>query len=143
MAAERDTTDRYLAAYLSDRVGSEFSGRISGVQRFGVFVKLDETGADGLIPIRELGREFFHYDADSQTLMGADTGLTIGIGQRVTVRLAEAVPVTGGLMLELLAIEGSALPQGKSRRGRYAPRKPGQRAAKDAKVRRKVLRKRK
>lgn len=143
MAAERDTTDRYLAAYLSDRVGSEFSGRISGVQRFGVFVKLDETGADGLIPIRELGREFFHYDADSQTLMGADTGLTIGIGQRVTVRLAEAVPVTGGLMLELLAIEGSTLPQGKSRRGRYAPRKPGQRAAKDAKVRRKVLRKRK
>jgi ribonuclease R len=93
MAAERDTTDRYLAAYLSDRIGAAFSGRISGVQRFGLFVKLDETGADGLIPIRAVGREFFHYDEATQTLMGADTGLTIGIGQRVVVKLAEAVPV--------------------------------------------------
>ncbi len=143
MAAERDTTDRYLAAYLADRVGSEFTGRISGVQRFGVFVKLDETGADGLIPIRELGREFFHHDPETQTLMGADTGLTIGIGQKVTVRLTEAVPMTGGLMLELLALEGAALPQGKPRRGRFQPRKPGQRAARDAKLKRKVLRKRK
>ena len=143
MTAERDTTDRYLAAYLSDRVGAEFTGRISGVQRFGVFVKLDETGADGLIPVRELGREFFVYDQDSQTLMGADTGLTIGIGQRVTVRLAEAVPVTGGLVLELLTLEGDALPQGKpGRRGRYAPRKPGKFAAKERKVKRKVERKR-
>jgi ribonuclease R len=48
MAAERDTTDRYLAAFLSDRVGATFTGRISGIARFGAFVKLDETGADGL-----------------------------------------------------------------------------------------------
>ncbi len=66
MAAERDTTDRYLAAYLSERVGNEFPGRISGIARFGAFVKLDETGADGLIPIRTLGREFFRHDADAQ-----------------------------------------------------------------------------
>lgn len=146
MAAERDTIDRYLAAYLSDRVGMTFTGRVSGVQRFGLFVKLDETGADGLIPIREVGREFFHFDADSQTLMGADTGLTIGIGQRVTVRLAEAVPVTGGLMLELLEIEGGTLPAGrggKRKGGRFAPRKPSQRAARDAGVKRKIVRKRK
>ncbi len=121
MAAERDTTDRYLAAYLSDRVGAEFSGRISGVQRFGAFVKLDETGADGLIPIREIGREYFHYDRDAQSLRGADTGMTISIGQRVLVRLSEAVPMTGGLMLELLEIEGRALPQAGGRR----PVKPG------------------
>ncbi len=144
MMAERDTTDRYLAAYLSDRVGAEFTGRISGVQRFGLFVKLDETGADGLIPIRDVGREFFHYDQDSQTLMGADTGVTIGIGQRVTVRLAEAIPMTGGLTLELLELENRTLPSGKpSRRGRYAPRKPGAASARDAKLKRKVSRKRK
>jgi ribonuclease R len=143
MMAERDTTDRYLAAYLSDRVGATFTGRISGVQRFGLFVKLDETGADGLIPIREVGREFFHFDADSQTLTGADTGLTIGIGQRVTVRLAEAVPMTGGLMLELLEIENRTLPAGKSGgRGRFSPRKPGRAAARDASLKRKVVRKR-
>ncbi len=110
MAAERDTTDRYLAAYLSDRVGSEFSGRISGVQKFGAFVRLDETGADGLIPIREIGREFFHYDREAQQLIGADTGMVVGVGLRVLVRLKEAVPVTGGLELELLEIEGAAMP---------------------------------
>ncbi|MDP2738337.1 MAG: ribonuclease R [Pseudorhodobacter sp.] len=144
MVAERDTSDRYLAAYLADRVGSEFAGRISGVQRFGLFVRLDETGADGLIPIRSVGREFFHYDQAAMTLVGADTGLTIGIGQRVTVRLAEAVPLTGGLMLELLAIEDRALPAGAgARRGRYAPRKPAHAAAKDARLKRKVMRKRK
>ena len=143
MAAERDTTDRYLAAYLSDRVGAEFAGRISGVQRFGVFVKLDETGADGLIPIRDLGREFFHYDQDSQSLRGADTGMTIGIGQRVTVRLAEATPMTGGLVLELLTIDGGTVPQGRGpKRGGYSPRKPGKFAARDSKIKRKVERKR-
>lgn len=123
MAAERDTTDRYLAAYLSDRIGAEFSGRISGVQRFGLFVKLDETGADGLVPIRSVGREFFHYDEASQTLTGSDTGQTIGIGQRVRVRLAEATPVTGGLVLELLSIEGGARPVTRPTRGKFGPGK--------------------
>ncbi|WP_095587688.1 ribonuclease R [Actibacterium ureilyticum] len=146
MAAERDTTDRYLAAYLSDRVGNEFAGRISGIARFGVFVKLDETGADGLIPIRELGSEYFHYDRDRQTLMGADSGVEIGMGQRVTVRLAEAVPVTGGLMLELLSIENSKMP---ARGGRSASRRgPVRRKAtkskkKADKTKRKVTRRRK
>ncbi|PTX50099.1 RNAse R [Gemmobacter caeni] len=140
MAAERDTIDRYLASYLSDRVGQTFTGRVSGVQKFGLFVKLDETGADGLVPIREVGREFFFFDADSQTLTGADTGLTIGPGARVTVRLAEAVPVTGGLLLELIEIDGGALPapkRGKAGHGR-GPRKP----ARAAIAKRKVVRKR-
>ena len=142
MAAERDTTDRYLAAYLSDRVGSEFPGRVSGVTRFGLFVKLDETGADGLIPIRTLGREFFHFDPDAQTLMGSETGLTIGIGQRVTVRLAEAVPVTGGLSLELLEVEGRAMPGGASaRKGRFGARKPAKARIKADRAARKVQRK--
>ena len=144
MAAERDTTDRYLAAFLADRVGSTFAGRISGVQRFGLFVRLDETGADGLIPIRAVGREFFHYDETTQTLMGADTGLTIGIGQRVVVKLAEAVPVTGGLVLELVEIDGAAIAAGGRGRkgGRYQPRKPGAANAKAAKLARKIVRKR-
>ena len=106
MEAERDTIDRYLAAFLSDRVGAEFAGRISGIARFGAFVKLDETGADGLVPVSSLGREYFRYDQASQTLSGEDTGLVLGLGQQVTVRLAEAAPVTGGLILELLSVEG-------------------------------------
>ena len=143
MAAERDTNDRYLAAYLADRVGNEFGGRISGIARFGLFVRLDETGADGLIPIRSLGREFFHYDNQAQTLTGSDSGMVLGIGQRVTVRLTEAVPVTGGLMLELLEAEGLTLRGGAARRGKGMARKPGAAKAKAAKVKRRVERRRK
>ncbi|MEO0752233.1 MAG: ribonuclease R, partial [Pseudomonadota bacterium] len=74
MVAERDTNDRYLAAFLSERVGEAFSGRISGIAKFGAFVRLDDTGADGLLPVRSLGREFFHFDRDAGTLTGSDTG---------------------------------------------------------------------
>ena len=146
MAAERDTTDRYLAAYLSDRVGAEFTGRISGIARFGAFVKLDETGADGLLPMRALGREYFHHDPDTQTLMGADTGLTIGLGDRVVVKLAAAVPVTGGLELELLEIAGERRKPFDGR-GRGKGKGPHRRKfvaskAKSDKVKKKKLRKR-
>ncbi|MEO0944210.1 MAG: ribonuclease R [Pseudomonadota bacterium] len=139
MEAERDTNDRYLAAYLADRVGTELTGRISGVQRFGAFVRLDETGADGLLPVRELGREFFHYDRDSQTLMGSETGVEIGPGQRVLVRLAEAVPVTGGLILELLELNGEPLRSGNRKRGKGPVRR---KAKASAKKKRKVTRRR-
>ncbi len=143
MIAERDTTDRYLAAYLSERVGNEFSGRISGIARFGAFVKLDETGADGLVPVRTLGREFFHFDQEAGTLMGSDTGLIISIGQRVTVRLAEATPITGGLELELLAIEDKAMPKSRSPAGRTNSRRKSVKAKhKRDKIKRKVERRR-
>ncbi|MCB1375920.1 MAG: RNB domain-containing ribonuclease, partial [Rhodobacteraceae bacterium] len=110
MMAERDTTDRYIAAWLADRVGSEFEGTIAGVARFGLFVRLDETGADGLIPISSLGTEYFRHDAESQTLTGERSGRVLGLGQRVTVRLAEAAPITGGLLFELLEVEGRRMP---------------------------------
>jgi ribonuclease R len=142
MVAERDTSDRYLAAFLSDRVGAEFPGRISGIAKFGVFVKLDETGADGLLPMRALGQEYFHYDAEAQTLMGADSGVMIGIGDRVLVKLAEAVPVTGGLILELLEHDGKA-PAGGRGRGRGKPptrRKAGSTRARKTKLRKKTAR---
>ncbi|QFS81321.1 Ribonuclease R [Roseivivax sp. THAF40] len=129
MVAERDTTDRYLAAFLSDRVGAEFTGRISGIAKFGVFVKLDETGADGLIPMRNLGSEYFHFDRDEGTLMGSETGTVIGLGQRVTVKLTEAAPVTGGIAFELITLEDREMPQGSGRGGGGRPggrrKKPG------------------
>ncbi len=142
VVAERDTTDRYLAAYLSERVGDEFTGRIAGIARFGVFVRLDETGADGLIPVRSLGREYFRFDREAGTLTGADTGQVIGIGQRVTVRLARATPVTGGLELELLALEGRALARSSGPAGRSPRRKVARGKRKADKVKRKVARKR-
>lgn len=118
MLAERDTNDRYLSAFLADRIGSEFEGRIVGVARFGLFVKLLETGADGLIPVSSLGREYFRFDDREQTLKGEDSGQVLGVGQLVTVRIEEAVPVTGGLLFQLLSVEGKALRQVRGKKGR-------------------------
>ncbi len=145
MAAERDTTDRYLAAFLADRVGTELGGRISGVTRYGLFVKLDETGADGLVPVRTLGDEYFRHDAEAQQLVGEHSGRAFGLGQRVLVKLAEAEPMTGGLLLELLEVEGEAVPRSKARKGRRGPvgRMAGKMRARKAKAAKKSARKQK
>ena len=102
MAAERDSNDRYISAFMSDRVGAEFDGKISGVTRFGLFIRLAETGADGLIPIRALGREFFTHNEKMHALVGEKSGLTFRLGERVRVRLEETTPLTGGLRFALL-----------------------------------------
>jgi len=103
MAAERDATDRYVAAFLSERVGAEFEGRISGVTRFGLFVRLAETGADGLVPIATLGAEYFFHDARAHALIGERSGAVWRLGRQVDVRLREATPITGGLLFEMLS----------------------------------------
>jgi ribonuclease R len=102
MAAERDATDRYIAAYLSDREGAEFDGRITGVTRFGLFIRLDETGADGLAPVSTLGDEYFVHDDRAHALVGERSGRRWPLGMRVTVRLREATPLTGGLLFDML-----------------------------------------
>ncbi len=110
MAAERDTVDRYLAAYLSERKALEFTGRISGVVKFGIFIRLDETGAEGLVPVRTIAREFFRYDKSANTLMGSESGFVLTLGQRVLVRLAEIAAESGGITFDLLEVEGNRLP---------------------------------
>src|SRR5690606_6907784 len=124
-----DTTDRYLAAFLADRVGAEFGGRISGVQKFGLFVKLDETGADALVPVRSLGAEFFRYDAGEQSLTGSDSGVVIRPGQRVTVQLAEGPRVSGGWVRNRATRAAGACPGRAARAAarRRAARRPGPR----------------
>jgi len=141
MDAERDTTDRYLAAYLADREGAEFEGRVSGVARFGLFVKLDETGADGIIPISTLGHEYWRFDGEAQTLTGEKSRKVIGVGARARVRLAEAVPVTGGLRFELLEVEGGGRIATRARpRGEGPQRKLAKAKLSAAKARRKERR---
>ena len=103
MAAERDATDRYVAAFLSERVGASFEGRITGVTRFGLFIRLAETGADGLVPIRNLGDEYFTHDDRAHALVGEKTGQRWRLGTAVTVKLIEATPITGGLLFEMLS----------------------------------------
>jgi ribonuclease R len=108
MAAERDSIDRYVAAFMEDRVGAIFDARIASVTRFGLFVRLKETGADGLLPIRSLGAEFFRHDEKRHALVGDRSGTTYRLGDIVRVRLAEAAPLTGGLRFELADEEEAA-----------------------------------
>ncbi len=103
MKAERETADRLIAHFLADRIGNIFEGRISGVTRAGLFVKLTDTGADGLIPIRTLGTEYFNYDETRHALVGSRSGAMHKLGDVVEVRLVEAVPVAGALRFELLS----------------------------------------
>ena len=103
MKAERETADRLIAHFLADRIGATFQGRISGVTRAGLFVKLDDTGADGLIPIRTLGTEYFNYDETRHALVGSRSGAMHRLGDVVDVRLVEAAPVAGALRFELLS----------------------------------------
>ncbi|CCD98163.1 ribonuclease R [Bradyrhizobium sp. STM 3809] len=102
MKAERETADRLIAHHLADRVGATFQGRISGVTRAGLFIKLDDTGADGLVPIRTLGTEYFDYDEVRHALIGQRSGAMHRLGDVVDVRLVEAQPVAGALRFELL-----------------------------------------
>jgi len=101
MAAERDSTARYVAAFMEDRVGLTFDGRVTGVTRFGLFLRLADTGAEGLLPMRALGHEFFRHDERRHALIGANSGTIYRLGDIVPVRLAEAAPLTGGLRFEL------------------------------------------
>jgi len=112
MKAERETTDRLIAHFLADRVGATFEGRISGVTKAGLFVKLNETGADGLIPVRTLGSEFYHFDEIRHALIGTRSGAMHRLGDVVEVRLVEAAPVAGALRFELLS-EGTKAPRRK------------------------------
>jgi ribonuclease R len=109
MAAERDSNDRYVAAYMEDRVGATFEARVTGVTRFGLFVRLPESGAEGLIPVRTLGFEYFRHDERQHALVGDRSGTKYSMGDKLTVRLMEAAPLTGGLRFEL--VEASARPR--------------------------------
>jgi ribonuclease R len=101
MEAERDTIDRYVAAWLSARVGEVFQTRITGVRKFGFFATIVSLGGDGLVPVSTLGDERFHYDEKAQVLVGEETRETYAIGQMLDLRLAEANPLTGALKFEL------------------------------------------
>jgi len=107
-AAERDAMDRYTAAYLSDRIGQVLPGRISGVTRFGLFVTLSDSGADGLVPISTLGGDFWDHDESRHALVGRRSREIYQLGEGVMVRLVEAEVATGGLLLALAESEQAA-----------------------------------
>ena len=130
MVAERDATDRYVAAYLEKQLDAEFDARITGVTKFGLFITLDETGADGLIPARSLGQEYFAFEEKKKALTGVNSGKTYRFGRQVRVQLKEATPVTGGLIFEMISKpedgkppKGNPRSKGKGSRGKRHKRK--------------------
>jgi ribonuclease R len=125
MEAERETLDRYVAAYLSERVGELVDCRITGVQPFGFFATVEGLGGDGLVPVSTLGSEYFRYDEASQTLIGEDTDTAFASGNRLKLRLVEANPVSGGLRFELPEASGNY-----AARPSRGPRRDGRREEK-------------
>ncbi|GAA0765807.1 ribonuclease R [Erythrobacter ramosus] len=131
MEAERDTIDRYVAAWLSARVGEVFETRITGVQSFGFFATIVGLGGDGLVPISTLGGEYFRHDEAAKALVGTDSGTTYASGDQLQLRLAEANPLTGALKFVLPDADASrietrgARPEDRSSRSGGGPRKAG------------------
>ncbi|WP_061923942.1 ribonuclease R [Altererythrobacter epoxidivorans] len=117
MEAERDTIDRYVAAWLSGRVGETFDTRITGVQSFGFFATIVGLGGDGLVPVSTLGREHFRYDEAAQALVGSESGTRYASGDRLKLELAEANPLTGALKFEVPGSDGGGI----ERRGNRPP----------------------
>jgi len=140
MTAERETIDRLVAAFLSTRVGEIFEGRVSGVVKAGLFVKLVETGADGFVPAATIGHDFYRYENGKHQLVGSATGESYQLGDLVSVRLLEAAPISGALRFEL--VRGEAGPDRRTagrvrlRRSRITDRSSRDRAAKRRKSRR-------
>ena len=132
MVAERETNDRLIAHFLADRIGATFEGRISGVTRAGLFVKLAETGADGFVPARTIGDEYFQYDEAHHSMVGRRSGETYRLGDAVTVKLVEAAPVAGALRFALMSEGRPGTAQRPSRRDerqhRHRPRDKNRKA---------------
>ncbi len=134
MAAERETVDRLVAAHLVDRAGAVFEARIAGVTRVGLFVKLNETGADGFVPAATLGDDYFRYEEATRSLVGTRGGVAYRLGDAIRARLVEAAPFAGALRFEIVLGEPDATskssrarPPRTEMRGRRPSRKGGPR----------------
>ena len=125
MAAERETVDRLIASHLATQTGAVFRGRIGGVVGAGLFVTLDESGADGFVPVSTLGTDYFVYDQVRHALIGERSGQTYQLGDRLEVRLVEATPVSGGMRFEVVSggQTGKPAPRRSVRLSRQTPRK--------------------
>ncbi len=133
MEAERDTIDRYVAAWLSGHIGEVFDTRVTGVQKFGLFATIIGLGGDGLVPVSTLGRDYFNHDEAARTLTGERTGVSYALGDRLKLRLAEANPLTGALKFEPVDCDGAPIerrgdrppPSARNKKAKFATGKRG------------------
>jgi len=134
MEAERETVDRYVAAYLAEKTGEIIDARITGVRNFGFFATVEGLGGDGLVPVSTLGAERFHYDEAGHALEGEESGDRYELGQRLKLRLVEANPISGALRFELLeGVSHLAMPRGRRKPG--GPPRPLKRRGRPANIR--------
>jgi ribonuclease R len=107
--AERETVDRYIALYLENRTGEMLPARISGMTDFAVFLTLEETGSDGILPLRNLTGDYFVFDPKAHAVIGRRTKQRFTLGDPILVCLETANPVSGSLIF-------SARVEGKQKR---------------------------
>ena len=115
MAAERETIDRLIARWLMDKIGATFRGKISGVTKSGLFIRLDDTGADGFVPASTIGNDYYVYDQVTHAMIGSSTGETFRLGDGVEVKLVEAQPFAGALRFEMISEGTYDKPMGRKR----------------------------
>lgn len=128
MVAERNSTERYIAHFMSTKINEEFEGRINGVHRAGLFISLTKTGGEGFVPLSSIYGDYFHYDKESHLIEGEHSGVIYQLGDAVTVRLKEANPISGGLIFQLIdeklsKLSGRKASSNKNRRPRKRKRK--------------------
>lgn len=102
--AERDSVKFYQVLYMKDHVGEKFSGTVSGLSDFGIFVELDESHCEGMIRLREINDDVYFFDADNYCVSGHNTGQTIHLGDSVTVILSSADLVNKKLDFDLIDV---------------------------------------
>jgi len=123
MEAERAARARFIALLMEDRIGGAFDATVVGVQRFGLFVQLTDTLAEGLVPVASLGAEYFAHDPGRHALIGQSSGTALALGDRLRVELVEVDPLQGQLTFQLLDHTPGAAAQAAADRWRRAPRR--------------------
>ena len=125
--ATRDVVAWLKCYYMQDRVGEEFSGSVSAVVPFGLFVALDDIFIEGLVHISDLGSDYFHFDETRHELIGERTATRYRLSDRVRVQLVRVDLETNKIDFRLLAAEARPTERsGKTARERAASAAPAQ-----------------
>ncbi|HAX91062.1 MAG TPA: ribonuclease R, partial [Rhodospirillaceae bacterium] len=115
VTAERDVVDRFTTLFMLDKVGAVFPARISGVARFGLFARLNETGADGIIPFNALPRDYYEYNEKRQAMVGQRHGRVYQLGSKINVRLEQADKLTGSMGFAIVDETDTKTPRNKKK----------------------------
>lgn len=111
--AEREVVDRFVISFMASAIHDEFQVTIVGVNNFGLFVEVDQMGAQGFIPKGSLNGDYFIFDQDNHRLVGRRTRISYQLGQPLKARLIQADPLTSSMNFEIISGDGGNRPRHK------------------------------